>query len=656
MRKMNKIISLLPFIESEKDGFSLDIPVLEQDNFAFQGYSYPFQIADEGQNFSLIVKAGLKVADSNHFKSLFLLVQRDHYPICLDDLIPLTNTGIDRIWHETIGSYSIEKNVFIVPKQLSRDGKATPFKSLFYCKKEKKFFHPPCPECGSELDLCKDDALLISATLSPYSTSLKRYLFCPDCVSKGNHEFYQFSRSAEDSIFVKDRFDLIKNFNKLRSTASSNFPCLNCPGHAECYITGERAASYISFFSFYPFHMLFFDAEPIKAIDFIPFISGAPFKDVNAVSTITCDSSWKNILTSQDRSHFFFKEDERFCLEVLFLKLSLFEEFIRCLYQRIEKEVYSLVNLSVQSIWIRPQPSGNILPFFWDFKLSIIDLIHNFPKNHIKSTLTKNISLHFVASFWFYIFFVNKNQGQERVYNIVGKLAEKGLKDSFFSDYNKLIMDFPSMAMENIFWNPDTGVIPQKWHKFGLKTILTGLALFDAQKEQDLKDGLNKLLYKVENLKQEVKDELFSKEMVTAPADQIAAAGSIEVKPEEVESKENSGQVKSRLENQAISLILKQLKIKWAVQNEKSLDVDDDDVLETVVLSSTEMENDTDFDGVDEKTMIIPGPETEQIRESGFNDMEETVIISPTEKTDQGDDFFGENDDLDKTIVINPKK
>lgn len=328
MKKMDETISLLPFIESETDGFLLDIPVLDQDRKVFQGHSSPFQIVNNGQNFSIIVKAGLKVKNSDGFKSLFLLTQRDHYPIDPDDLTPFTNTGIDRIWHETILSYHRDETVFIVPKQLGRDGTATPFKPLFFCKKVKRFFHPPCPECGAELDLCKEDDLLIRSSLSPYSTSLKRYLFCPACSdARGKPEFYQFSRSTKDRIFTKDRFDLIKSFHKLRTSASESFPCLDCPGHAECYITGEKAASHISFFSFYPFHMLFFDAEPINAVDFMPFVSGASVEDPNTASGATSRSNWENILASQQGAHFFFKEEERFFLEVLFLKLSFFEEF-----------------------------------------------------------------------------------------------------------------------------------------------------------------------------------------------------------------------------------------------------------------------------------------------------------------------------------------
>ncbi|RLC25830.1 MAG: hypothetical protein DRH93_00800 [Deltaproteobacteria bacterium] len=642
---MDETISLLPFIESGGEGFLLDIPVLDSDRNLFQGYSYPFQIVDKGQHLSIIVKAGLKINDADRFKSLFLLVQRDDYPILPDDLTPFTNVSIDRIWLETIQSYSKDKNVFIVPKQLSREGKATAFRSLFYCKKQQKFFHPPCPECGTELDLCQDDTLLISKSLPPFSTSLKRYLFCPRChAAKTNYEFYQFSRSADDPVFTKDRFDLIKDFSKLRSAVSSSFPCPDCPGHAECYITGEKAASHISFFSFYPFHMLFFDAQPIKAIDFLSLISGAPFERINAFpTTVSGSGRGGESPLSQDNIPFFFEGDERFFLEVLFLKLCFFEEFFRSLYQRVEKESYPLLNLSAQSIWIRLQSTGNSLPFFWSFKLSIIDLMVNSPRNYIHSVLSKNSSLHFMASLWFHTFLVNENQGQDKVYEEIGKLVETGLDDGLLSDYNQLIKAFPSVAMENIFWNPDDRPTPQKWHQFWLRIIVTGLSFFNGKKEQGLDHELNQLINKITTLKQEIKEELFS--------DQKKVKSSIEETPGA-----DKGQVLPSSEKQAILLILEQLKTKWADQKELSPDFDDD-ALETIVLSSDEMEQDAGFDDIVEKTMVMmPAPQTEPAEDGGFNDMEETVIISSPEKTHQESDFFSEDDDLDKTIVITPKK
>jgi len=651
-------ISLLPFIESDKDGFLLDIPVLDQNGAYSQGYSSPFYIMDKGQNFSTIVKGGLKVKNSDPFKPLFLLVQRDHYPLVPDELTFFTNTGIDRIWYETIRSYSVNKNVFILPEQLDRDGRATPFSPLFFCQKEKKFFHPPCPECGKELDLCKDDGLLVKAGLPPYSTSLKRYLFCPDCNAlRGRYDFYQFSRSAEDRSFIKDRFDLVKNFNKLRSNpVSGGFPCLDCPGYADCYITGEKATVYISFFSFYPFHMLFFDAEPIKAIDFIPFLSGANIGEATSRFSALSVDAWKDAFNSREGDHFFFKDEKKFYLEVLFLKLSFFEKFTRSLNQKAGKEIYPMSDMSIQSIWIRPGTSGNILPFFWNFNVSIIDLISNSPKNYIQSIFIKNSNLYFMASLWFYIFLVNKNQTQETVYNEIGTFARNKIKDSFSEDYDQLVEALPSAAMENVFWNPDLREVPREWYKIWKKILLTGFGFFDTGKDQNLKYDLKKLIIRIEDMKQEIKKELFSKDMAGEPMVQPLVKSAKEKK-----SQVNRSETQSSAKNQAIFLILKKLKARLADQYEK-VPAPDDDVLETVVLSSRE--TGTSVDDALEKTMMMPGVEQEPVVQNTLDDMDKTVVISPPGNTHQdayssdGKEDIENNadDDLEKTVVITPKK
>ena len=710
MKKTDEKISLLPFIESDKNGFLLDIPVLNHENPTHQGYSYPFQIVNNAQNLSMIVKGGLKVNHSDPFKSLFLFVQRDHYPLSFDDLISLTNTGVDRIWYETMQSYSVDKKNFLIPGQLTSDGKAVPFRPLFFCKKEKKFFHPPCPECGAELDLCDDDELLIKAALPPYSTSLKRYLFCPEChLSKGRCDFYQFSRSADDPFFIRDRFDLVKDFNKLKtSVASNHFPCLDCPGYAKCYVTEEKAASYIGFFSFYPFYMLFFDAEPIKAVDFIPLLSGDSFDKIDAFSHEIKENRQEDALLLQGGPGFFFENEEKFYLEVLFLKLSFFEQLTRSLSRRIGENLYPTDNISIQSIYIRTGTSGNILPFFYDFKLSIIDLIYSSKKNYIESNLIKNSSLYFMATLWFYIFLVNKNQGQDRVYSETGRLFEQDQKNFLFGDYNELIKTFPSVAMENIFWDPSTMQVPGKWYKFWEPVLLTGLDFFDTKKEQGLKECLSRLIDRIEDMKNEIKKDLFSKDMGAATEVQPAAENLQEAELKENHRTAQYESDQSAFENQAIARILKNLKTRWTVEDDKSTvpddvstvlddepdvrddesNVPDDDVLETVVLSSSDMETDPadvldtdqtidamdsndniDVNDVIEKTMIISAPQQTPSGNSSFNEMEKTMIISPADndnalhkpessikQKNHDINVNDDNDDFEKTIIINPGK
>ncbi len=665
---MDETISLLPFIESRGEGFRLDIPVISPGRNSSKGYSYPFQIVDNGQNFSIIVKAGLKGNHSDPFKSLFLFVQKDHYPISPDALTPLTNTGIDRIWCETILSYvsvssAFDKKVFTLPGQINRDGTPIPFKPLFFCKKVKKFFHPPCPECGAELSLCVNDDLLKKSVLSVYSTSLKRYLFCPTChASRGNFEFYQFSRSADDSVFTKDRFDLVKDFNRLKTVGSNDFPCLACSNHAECYITGEKATSYINFFSFYPFHMLLFDAQPIQATDFMPFLSGASVEDISTFSATPAGTDWKNMMASHGGESFFFKNENRFFIEILYLKLSFFEAFTRALSQRIETQTYPLMNLSARSIWIRPATQGSSLPFFWDFNLTLIDLTVNGPRNCIESSLTRNTSLNFIASLWFFAFLVNSRQTLETVYEAIGILHGKNPDEHTFGDYNTLIKECPHVAMENIFWDPNNAPTPQqKWTTFWSRILKMGMGFLNEKTEQDLKGSLNKFLNQIQMLKKDVKAELFSKNPETnLPGDTSVATQSEQVDPPPTETTDPSA-----IENQAITRILKQLKKQWEAQETPTPDLDDD-VLETVVLSSDDSEPNMDFDDTLDETVILRVPEKgsaavletthDQIENTGFDDMEKTVILSPDTAPRQSSHSFGDDDDLDKTIIITPKK
>jgi hypothetical protein len=671
---MDKTISLLRFIESEKNGFLLDIPLFDEERKPRHNYSFPFHVIDNGQNFSIVVKGGLKTTSSETFKPLFLLIQRDHYPILPDDLNPVTNPDLDKIWLETIQFYSTDNTAFHIPYDAGNGGEIAQFSPLFFCQKQSKFFHPPCPECGEPLDLCKDDRILKTAGLFPYNASLKRYLFCPSCYQAGrNPIFYQFSRFPEDRVFIRDRFDLIKDFSKLRSIASGNFPCLDCPGHSGCYITGEKAASFIHFFSFYPFHMLFFDVAPIKATDFIPFISGRSFDGFPSLKKKT-PRTFGQIPDHQGEDLFFFNGGDQFFLEVLYLKLSFLKNIACSVNQRFENNPTSLIRLSAHSIWITPAPQGTLLPFFWNFKVTIIDLISNSPETPLDFTLTGNRNLNFMACLWFYTFLANEHQGPNEVYKEIKRLSVNKSPEDYFSDYDRLIENFPALALENIFWTPRGVSLPEKWRQFWLRSLLTGVVFIKEANTKGLKNGLDQLTDQIGDLQQEIKNQLFSTRSVapTQGHEKTVPFPEEKIEPE----------TKSLIENHTITQILKQLKTKWMdnrLSQENSLEPIEDDVLETIVLSSPE-ENQPNVQ-FNEKTMVLPRPETEPETEPGegndfddmektvilsgakaepeqandFDTMEETIIMSPDAPPKPPADFFGKDDDLEKTMIIPPK-
>ena len=641
---MDKTISLLPFLESEREGFSLEIPTSDPGDDGYHGDIRPFQVADSGQCFSMIVKANLKTSPAGPCRPLFLLVQRDHYPHFSNGLRTYTNADMDRIWQDTIQSCSVDKTVFRHPDPAW-------FKPLFFCRYTKIFFHPPCPECGGLLDLCTDDQLLKQAALPSYHASLKRYLFCPRCrAGEGKNIFYQYSRNPEDHVFVKDRFDLIRNFNRMRSASAESFPCLSCPEHSRCHITGEKALSRISFFSFYPFYMLVFEAAVIKGIDFIPVLSGARIEDIPTLSDTASGATLDASRNSHGGPGFFFENENRFFLQVLYLKLSFIDKFARILKQKLQHNIRSIVNLSAHSIWLKPLNQGSMLPFFWGFDLNIIDLVSNRYEDAGDMFPAGNRNIDFLAGLWFYTFLVNRNQGQNDIFAGLKQLSENNSLEVYFSDYTRLVQSYPFLAVENIFWAPEDGTVLEQWQTLWLDTLSAGTRFLQPH-SRDLKNEIDILLAEMDGLKQQVKIQLF-------------AARSKEGEPQAVlEPRVTEPDILSetRVHKQAVRSLLFQLRDKWQAEegmgnSEPDVREREEDVLETIVLSSSD------------RTAPEHGPDPG----ADFEDLEKTVVLTSSskaysEKTDsekadpdgmakQDGHFFDEDDDLDRTVVISPKK
>ncbi|WDP92866.1 MAG: hypothetical protein HUN04_25350 [Desulfobacter sp.] len=673
---MDTTISLLPFIESEKNGFLVDLPVSDQGDDA-----HPFHIQEKGQDFSFLVKAGLKVNGCAPFRPLLMLVQKDHYHVTGDPLHPMTNGELDLAWQETFDLYSSADHAFFIPDPLRPDLPPM-FKPLFFCKKAHCFFQPPCPECGAPLALCTDDNTLKNAGLLPYFTSLNRYLYCVHCHDAGKPPvFYQYARSAGDPPFVRDRFGLIKDFAKLRS--AKDFPCLDCPDHPECYLTGEKAGSRIGFLSFYPFYMLFFEAAAIRADDFLALLAGggddAPHGGDGRGGAI--QAFW-----NRKEDGYFFKGEPRFFLEVLFLKLRFMEKVVHLLARPPMGEVKSRIELSIQSIWITLRPGGS-LPFFWDFDLKIIDFISNSSQTPRAVSLGGSRNLNFITRLWFYVFLSNNIQTTKMVFQALDRLRDLQWPQEIFKDYNRLIEIVPEFDARHIFDTPDRFQVPDAYHGAWLKTLLTGAGLFGRPEGIGLGDVLQRLSEDIAHIKKEVQAELFAQKDASTPAEG-------DIPREEIpqpRAKETTMPEAVTEDRRAIANILKQVKLDWQAETrprdaapDLSADMEEEDSLETIILSSAdattipgedrlpltdpeqgqatapperESSRSSDFDDM-EKTMVIDGaPQKEPAGgEDGFDEMEKTMVLTPDSPPSEEPEFFQEEDDLEKTMIIPPKE
>ncbi|MDH4206575.1 MAG: hypothetical protein OEV45_13715, partial [Desulfobacteraceae bacterium] len=286
---MNDIIetaSLLPYIETDGTGFHIKMSVAEQNDSAHQASPFPFLVVSDSGPFSRIIEASINTDALAQIEPVFLLTQKDEYPLIKDELSPIDNRSIDQYWQRTFSFHSREKfgsPPLILRGQISKKGQLLPYQPLLFCKYKQIYFQPLCPDCGMSLQQCYNDAMLEEYGLLPYSGSLKRYLFCPSCVgSKEMSDFYVSSLAPNDPGFLKNRFELIKKYGQLKEIATPDtlMPCLDCTRHQECYDAERLAVSRISVFSFYPFYMLMFKADSVNALDFISLVSGGSYKEI----------------------------------------------------------------------------------------------------------------------------------------------------------------------------------------------------------------------------------------------------------------------------------------------------------------------------------------------------------------------------------------
>jgi hypothetical protein len=654
--------SLLPYLELTDTKFQVNFPLISQDGSILEKSPFPFLVISESDPFARLIEARFVTDAGSEIKRVFLLLQKDEYHLTQDELRPFNNLDMDQCWQKAFLFYSRKNqddSPIILADQVGEDGGLISLQSLFFCKSKRIFFHPPCPVCGLPLQQCYDDDMLTSLGFQQYSTSLKRYLFCPSCFgSTGESDFYVFSLESSDHSALKDRWDLIKDFGRLTEVRSrlNRFPCIDCSSHQECYGSDGLVASRIVPLSFYPFYMLIFEAGSVNIYDFLSLISGASFDDLESrlsekqeLGRINCLKALKR--KSLTTTPFFFDKNKRYFLEVLYLKLSFLGELVQTLFSRIDDPGFGL---SIDRIWINLTNQSGLLPFFWNFKLTFIDIGGNAVKPKFLPKLFPYSSPHFLGIIWFYTLLVNKKQGVSEVYVTLGEKIEKIVSndDDSLESFLKNGAD-SAFSPENIFWIPDGKSVSQDWVRLWEKSIGLGLSLLKIGLMENSKWSKDKFQQELENLRKEVKNKLFSQQL-------------------------NFVQAEPAPENKVISDILAKIMEKWSigldarVNNKNVVSQDKYGIEETVILSTDDFrkekspsvqaeENDIPATVVitpSEQSTLSSGPSRQlSLKDSGREKNKKTpeqdIKKSPGVKKDVGQ--LEENDFISETVILYPE-
>lgn len=637
---------------------------------------------------------------------MFMLIQKDDCFSKTEAFSPQNNTTLDQAWLDTIQFFAQAPDTFTLT---GPDHAPVQLKPLFYCSFKHRFFHPPCPECGGELVLCKDDGILKKAGLDSFHTGLNRYLFCPQChASQSTHFFYAYAGQTDDPPGVLDRHGLIKRFSNIKTAVPNGFPCADCPEHSGCYLTGQNALSRIGFLSFYPFYMLVFNACQMTGTQFLQRLSNVTESDQPSSKSLTFSLDTPK-LSGQASSKYMFKDDPRFWLEILFLKYAFFKKILTSIEKRLTDQVKPVYGLNMDSIWINTKSDGGMMPFFWDYELQLLDLVTTRPLDLFQTSMTDNRHTNFIAQLCLYIFFVNHEHDAQTVFQSGAALLQSTGENQWTNNAQAIFESHPMFKPENIFWHPGPVSMADSWHELWIRTVQFAGSLIKEKEILDFPGFINTCIRQVDDIQKAVKSELFSKNLQIKTDPVVPVTGANEqVTPQ---TTTDTAQEDSQ-RNQAIADILKRLKSKWENQTAPEPG-QDEDVMETVVLSSSldikhpsdappQKRSDTPGDPVSpestdqnefeqmQETMVLgtrvhpdTAPDTApsefedtqetvvlntaatpqtQEPEKEFDDMEETVILKsgtdlPTDgTTDTSGDFFSEDDDFDKTVILPPKK
>jgi len=270
-----QIPTLLPYLQFSPGRAALKISRIHENLAPADRPKFPFVTVSESGPFTRILDAQVVSDGGRAAKRVFLLLSKDEYTF--SEAFPVTNITVDESWQRIFRPDS--SSMASSKDRAGEGGGLMPFRSLFYCREKDLFFHPPCPSCGSGLDLCRDDELLEGAGLKAYSSSLSRYLSCPACLAKeGSSPFYAASSSGSQPAKVLGPLELIEGFGDLLEKVNppDAFPCGTCADRTSCYGNRRLARSRITPFSFYPFFLAICEAASAGSLDFLSLLSGDP--------------------------------------------------------------------------------------------------------------------------------------------------------------------------------------------------------------------------------------------------------------------------------------------------------------------------------------------------------------------------------------------
>lgn len=642
--------SLLPYMSALADGIFIQFHHPDQQISA----SVDSQTVSSNP-FTAVRRGCLSVGGDYSFFEMVFIGQSDHYSIAHSQPTTLNNNHIESHWQQTWSWIKLTEDQLtpmVLPCQIDDNGNLVPFRSLFYCTEKKCYCHPLCPSCGGALSLCIDDILLEESGLPQYSTSLERYLFCPECHQASKEApFYTLTLNDGSSNRVKDASGLIEDFSRLltKFDLSDQMPCIGCNEAVNCYGPDTRALIRMRPLHFYPFHMLMQQTPMFDAPEFIALLSGADAQQLLEGRVQSQkghhQDRLKNIIVKLSQgTGFLFAREDRFFLELLYLKMTFLHELTGLIdFNGNEPHI----PLSLNDVGVDLNIQGNRRPFFWNFAIKLMNPFLQSAVQAYGSQPSGALVNQDLANIWFCVLLANETQTASRINSVISEQLSSPQNPGDHESWFKTNQCFEP---GNIFWYPHSIEIESQWQDLWLEALHTGLWLIQADCGEGSGFSKKAFDHRLEALKERIHHLLFKMDSL----------------PVQTSQKETANETDLQIAN-----ILDKIIEHWPISHKEPEDSgvdphqtipnghtsnglinEDGDYVETVILSTENIpghqpsKSEPDFEEtLADRPFPDKGPEEEIA-----DDLEKTVAISPPQSGDASHAI--PDDDLEKTLVI----
>ena len=614
--------SLLPYLNGTGRGFSLEFQDCREEPGDNRGPRFPFELMSEASGLTRIMGARIVSDGGGEVRRVFLLMSRDEYSLQDGGMGAPNNADIDEAWKRKFQAHRASADLIPLAGQMDEAGSLVAFSPLFVCTHTRRFFHPPCPQCGGELDLVRDDNVLAGFGLKPYSKSLRRYTACPACMGKPGAALYASRPDEADPVIVKGPVEIVSGLTGLDV---ETVPCTGCDQRRSCH--GSRHLSdRVLPVAFYPFHVFMFEAASINASDFMALISGAGFSDLEAGLDTAREFTRRAFvgrLRDGCRDPLLFRGDERRFAETLYLKLSFLLEVAGHVLDNPDKFSYPGFGPSLERLWVLIPEQSGYLPSFWSFRLALMDMDPRVPA--VLPAPGADHAVHALGLLWFHALLMSRALDVRAVNEGIGHLLKErrdGLGNPVFSP-------------ENIFW--EQAPVAARWVPFWKKALNIGASLL-------LREGTGGFCDACRELLGELKSELFSSAPVPVPREEIPRA-------------EAAGD----LDGERIGSAIRSIRQRWAEaaapkEKEPTRRVQEQELDTTVVLSPEHSVNAPGGQEDHDKTVVMPAqPVREAAPGAGDDDFStETVIMQREPVPEKRQAQAPADDELSETVVMGP--